>query len=423
MTILDTFYILFNSNTEDLSKGFKRTKFESSELEKQLKSMTEQTDGLGKSFVKMIEVGAGLVAGYLGFSALKNGILDVAKFNSNLGYTASLTGQVVQNLKQMGVASAQQGGTVEGAISNIQTVQSHFAAAGLPVPTPEELMSGWRETLKGRDTKTQLAMFDKLGIQDIGLKTQAVMSAADYNKNWTEAGRNTVTSDKDVKAAQDFLRSETELAQAFDKLEQTIGTPILTALGNFLKGIVDITDFLSTAEGRKTIPQAAGAMAKDLSDGTKNVISKGINTATELLYNKRILKENRGDITPEQDAELEKYRRKSSPSLSQPSSAANPPPLTQPLDPGNGDPTTAWQKAVLDPAYIKKIQATGQTDIYATEASKAFSSQVNHVNGSKSVSVGNVTIHTQATDGQGTADAFRDMLSNLAGNSSDGVSK
>lgn len=422
MTILDTFYILFKTNTDELRFGLEDADKKAKEAEKNFKSVVEQTDKLNNSFLKMAEIGAGLFAGYVGIDAIKDGIMNVAKFNSSLGYTANLSGQVVQNLKQMGVASAQQGGTVEGSISNIQSVQGHFAAAGLPVPTPEELMSGWREALKGKDIKTQMAMFDKLGIQDIGLRTQAVMKPEDYDRNWVEAGRNTATSEKDVKAAQDFLRSETELSAAFDKLEQTIGTPILTALGSFLKAIVDITDWLSTANGRREFSQGNHEMAKDLANGTKNVISRGMNSVTEMLYNKRFLKEDRGALTLEQDARLEKYRIKPSPSLSQ-SSASSPPPLTQPPASDNGDPTTAWQTAVTNPAYIKKIQATGQTDIYATEASKAFSSQVNHVNGNHSISVGNVTVNTQATDGQGTADAFHSMLSNLAANSSDGVSK
>lgn len=415
MTILDTFYILFKTNADDIKKGADEVEKKTKEVEKSLKSSNEQAESLGKSFVKLAEAGAAIVAGYIGFNDIRKGILNVAEFNAGLGRTAHLAGQSAQSLKQMGQAAAQTGGTASGAIQNMLTVQQHLAEVGKSA-TPEEIMEGWRAALAGKDAKTQLAMFPRLNINDTGLQTMATMSAGEYRKNWRDAGLNTAVSDKEIKTAQDFLTELSKTTAAFQKLEQIVGTPLLKAFSNLLNYL---TSWLTAHQGRSqsVVESVAHTLthpvdtAKTDADFIRDWVKGGGISRTAkgiVAYDVGIMERSPGVVMGAVSSLYDWWTAKpAQPSLSmgKRASSANVPP---PLD---AAPPATW--------------SPGQSGAYATEAQRAFAAQVNHINrgSSTNVHIDSVTVNTQATDGKGTADAFKQMLANVAGNVNDGVSK
>src|ERR1700684_2638241 len=102
MTVLDTFYLLFKTNADDIRKGTEQAGKSADQLEKKLKGTINQTDLRGKNFVKVVEGATEAAAAIFSFGAIKSGIVDQARFNSGLQVQAKLYGLNANEIKQFG---------------------------------------------------------------------------------------------------------------------------------------------------------------------------------------------------------------------------------------------------------------------------------------------------------------------------------
>src|ERR1035437_1595812 len=101
MSVLDTFYILFKTNADDVKRGMDVVNKAAKETEKNLKNTNEQAATLGQTFVKMVTGGAELAGMAAAFSMVKAGVIDQRNYNAELGRTVTQLGQNVGHMNAL----------------------------------------------------------------------------------------------------------------------------------------------------------------------------------------------------------------------------------------------------------------------------------------------------------------------------------
>lgn len=261
MTVLDTFYLLFKSDANGAKtdvaalekqidsltvKGKKRTDEESKALlqaKKQLKGVTQelqdqnkQVDKLGESFRGLITNAVGAFTAYAGFSALKNGILDAAKFNSALAVQAKITGQNAGELGGYAAEVEAAGGSVDEFIGSIQSMTKMAADAGRPLTKIGDLLNFMREQIKGQPLQEQMRILGLVGINSPGYIAFLEQSNDEWRKSVgyinAHAQATNAATDIDRKFEQQLSRT----GQTFKDLFSILGKHVLPTATGFLKG-------------------------------------------------------------------------------------------------------------------------------------------------------------------------------------------
>ncbi len=265
MTILDTFFILFKSNSQDVLKGMTEVEKKSKETEKSLKNSNEQADALGKSFVKMVESGAAVAGAWAGFQVIKSGVVDITNYNAKLEQTARLSGLSAQNLKILAQASAEAGGDRAGAISNLLAIQASLQNNGLPgIGDPIKWLQTLRQNMKGMSTGQKNARLDAIGLTDSGLRFQASAATDQEFNHYLESSKKLAsTSPQDFQRAFSTVDTRAEAEAAIGKAEQTIATSLIPAINRL------------TAVMTGGILAAGGSLAGSLGLGAGVIAAKG----------------------------------------------------------------------------------------------------------------------------------------------------
>lgn len=209
MGILNTFYILFKSNAEDVIKGNKAIAKSTKETERDLKNTNDEADKLGKNFVKTMDSVAGALGAIAGFNILKNGINQTATFNSQLKQLSDLTGQNVQTLKAMGQAATAAGGSATGAMADIQALHDMASSRGGKLGSVEDYFRSIRSGMKGMSMEAKQQAMTQVPISDPGLRWM-LMSASDneFERRMSSARAHAPFDQKSADAA--FGKTETD---------------------------------------------------------------------------------------------------------------------------------------------------------------------------------------------------------------------
>lgn len=232
MTVLNTFWILFKSNSEDAIKANKAVEKSTKETEAALKNGKESVDKFGQSFVKMIENAAGAAGALVGFNILKNGVLTAVDFNKQLYITSQLTGQNIQMLKAMGQASRSIGGSNEGSVANLTAIANQAAQNGLAFNAADYLRNVRQQvklqtTAAGRNRVIQNAQLSDPGLQMLAL----LKSDKEFEDRLATATKQVPFNDAQGKAALDTA----------GKIQETAGTlgNYFTKLSEAIKPVID----------------------------------------------------------------------------------------------------------------------------------------------------------------------------------------
>lgn len=269
MSVLDTFVLLFKTDSRDAqndikaldkqitdltAKGQKRDEAENKhlkELRKQraeatrdIKDQTKEVDKLGQSFVKMVEGVAAAGTALFTLGAIKAGVQHVTDFNSALRVTASILGQNSSVLSAFASAAEFSGGTQEGAIGAYQSLFQYYSARGLNTNDPLKLLTALRKELAQRGTPAGKALLlQRLGISDTGIISLAESSDADFQKAISQGQGAALSVDQQQKLRnlkQEEVATTQELNKQFGILGAELSTyliPALQALNNLLQGI------------------------------------------------------------------------------------------------------------------------------------------------------------------------------------------
>jgi hypothetical protein len=133
MSILETFYILFESNAEDVQKGTDEAFKATDKLEEKIKATDKAAVSAGSAFQSMMAGAAGAIASALSLGAIVNGVLSAATYADTVGKFSETLGLNVEDIDAWGNAVKFSGGSAEGFRSSVQNLSkglTDFAVKG-----------------------------------------------------------------------------------------------------------------------------------------------------------------------------------------------------------------------------------------------------------------------------------------------------
>lgn len=144
MAILDTFLILFESDSAEVKKGAEDAKRTTDNLNQSLKQTDKVSGKVGNEFVRMLHAANGLIAGALSVGAIVSATLAAADYSDQLGELSEALGISTEDLDVYGRAVKLSGGTTEsfqGTVKSMTAALADFATKGTSRAAPffEEL--------------------------------------------------------------------------------------------------------------------------------------------------------------------------------------------------------------------------------------------------------------------------------------------
>lgn len=261
MTVINTFWTIFKSNADEAIKGNKAIEKSTKETAAAIKNTKDQTDDLGKSFVKMVEGAAGVAGAYAGFSIVKNGVQNAADYNAQLAITAKLTGQTAQNLKTMAQLSAEFGGSREGALADFSGFTRLAQSMGIQNGSPEQTLRAIRARLsavpEGPNALAQRnQLLNSFNVNDQGLRMALLAPDAEFNAKFLSAQSVSKLSPEDANKALDLVEKQAHLSAAEGNLFTTIGNNLIPSINT----LVDkISGLINRIAGNDTASVGTGA--------------------------------------------------------------------------------------------------------------------------------------------------------------------
>jgi hypothetical protein len=280
MSVLDTFYILFKSNSEEAIKGNQRYEKSNKDLTKSLKDTSEESEKVGYNFVRMAESAAGAIGAIGGFEILKSGVQDAINLNTNLKVLADNYQTTADKLRAAGLATQLAGGDFGTGVSNAIKLSRANRAVGLAGGDPEQNIRQLRTALGGRSILQQQALLDKFGITDEFTRRELTsMSQKEFEDNFKKANYLSKDTNKASLDAYEANKSEVNLSGS----TQGFFNRLLTAIANPLNSILGILSSLVAGTG-PVVGTAAVVGATTLSTlGVAGVIKRVLKSGSKAI--------------------------------------------------------------------------------------------------------------------------------------------
>jgi hypothetical protein len=126
-SILETFYVLFESDSAEVKKGAKDAKKSTDDLNKSLKSTDQVSGKVGNEFVRMVSAAGGMLAAAFSVGAIVSATMAAANYADELGDLGDAVGANVSDLDVWGRAVKLSGGTAEGFQGTVKTMTAALA--------------------------------------------------------------------------------------------------------------------------------------------------------------------------------------------------------------------------------------------------------------------------------------------------------
>lgn len=127
MTILDSFFLLFESDASKLDKGLSESEKKAKALQEKLKVTDDQAGKLGGSLTAAVGALAGLAVATLGLSAFGQQLADATELADHLDETAERLGTTTDELSNWGDVVKIAGGSVDGFASSMEGLNTQLA--------------------------------------------------------------------------------------------------------------------------------------------------------------------------------------------------------------------------------------------------------------------------------------------------------
>lgn len=254
--VLETFYIMFASNADELDKGAKEAKGIVDKLDESLASTDKRTQALGTGLVRMAGMATAALGAVVGFGAVLHGVLSTANMANELLDLSNAIGVSVEDLSAWSMAVSKSGGTAQDFQNDIKGIATDMAQ--ISVTGKSKLLPFFRElgvsvtdssghVKKAIDLLPELAdAFSKvspeqaLGLgQKLGLSQGTIMllqqgrreveAVIDRQK---ELG---VVTTKQAEIAKRYNDTVQDTAHSYRTLTMTIGSAILPAMTWFFE--------------------------------------------------------------------------------------------------------------------------------------------------------------------------------------------
>lgn len=122
MSILESFYLLFETNSEDVEKGTSKAKGAADKLNKSLADTKDTSNKLGSSLLNIAHQFTGALLGSLSLGGILAGIKSAADYANELHKASKTLGESVESLDVWGKAVEKNGGTAQGFVQTVKTL-------------------------------------------------------------------------------------------------------------------------------------------------------------------------------------------------------------------------------------------------------------------------------------------------------------
>ncbi len=124
MSVLETFQILFETNSEDVKKGTDDARRSTNELQNSLNKTDAVTQRVGESFMGFASKAVAFIGAAVGAGAVFSRVLQTSQFTGMLNDTSELLGVNVETLTVWGGAVKESGGSTESFIGTLKNLSS-----------------------------------------------------------------------------------------------------------------------------------------------------------------------------------------------------------------------------------------------------------------------------------------------------------
>lgn len=241
MSILETFYILFKSDTSDLKKGSEEAKKSTDNLTNSLKSTNLATEQVGRSFLSLASHVTSAIAAFVSVGAVVSGLKNAITYDIELGRTSKALGVNVEQLDAWGNAVQRTGGTASGFQNSLKSLADHFnTTASVAIKALPQLADALSKVSRFSAFK-----FGKsLGLDEatILLLQQGRREVEAIIKQQKELG---VVSKEQIDIAIKYDNSLTDLQHSFRSLYNAIAVPITPSIIKFIEGFTKAIQYLT----------------------------------------------------------------------------------------------------------------------------------------------------------------------------------
>lgn len=143
MGVMDTFFIMFESDASGLNAGVDEAKKKTDQLEDKLKKADKAGSALGASFSNLLATAGGALAATLSFGAMAAGIKQSADYADRLGEVADMIGVNIEALDAWGRAAKLAGGSAEGFQGSLSAISADFAM--IATKGTSRMLPFWKE--------------------------------------------------------------------------------------------------------------------------------------------------------------------------------------------------------------------------------------------------------------------------------------
>ncbi len=250
--VIDAFYILFKSNSEDVIKGNKAIDKSTKETERSLKNTNEEAVTLGSSFVKMVEGAASAAGAFAGFEMLKNGVNQANALNLSYDNLGKTLGTTAEKVKQYVQASLEAGGSAQGAVGELLAGNARLNTSGASLKNPQGRLDAARALIYGQNLSPAAIsrIFDQFGITDAGSQRRVRdYTNAEYEESKRSAERNAKLSAADTAKAAQVIHDQAAVAGSKSNFFTKLNTG--TAGGNsfFQQKLADLANYAGESPG------------------------------------------------------------------------------------------------------------------------------------------------------------------------------
>lgn len=256
MSMMEVWGLLFNSNADELDKGNKKAEASTKKLEKELAATDRMAEKAHESLRDTLKEVTGMFVAFATFESIREHIMEAAEFSEKMGKLAGAIGVNVEELSAWSDAVKATGGSVEGFQDSIKTLTasfSDFATKGHSRAAPffkalhiamVDAHGKARDVLQVlpelADKFQQLSRNESFGMgRKMGFDEHTIMllqsgraAVEAMIKRQKELG---VVTEEDSEIAEKYNKQYADTAHAFRSIYIAIGTTILPALTSLLK--------------------------------------------------------------------------------------------------------------------------------------------------------------------------------------------
>jgi hypothetical protein len=266
MSILETFYLMFESNSDDVKIGADEAKKVTDDLDKSIKSADDSSKKLGASFSSLIGKAAAGMAAVFSIGAVAGGIIGAAKYADGLTKSADLLGVNIAEYERWTRAVTLAGGSAEGFKSTLMGLNSNmqmiattgnsrakpfFDKLGISVfdangkiKSAIDLMPELAAAMEGLSAAEIQGLGQKLGL-DLGTIMLLQKGSKEIDKQLRLQKEIGTVYKRDAQAAEAYNDAVENTGFAFQVLYSRIAGAVLPALTQFYDLITVSVAFLS----------------------------------------------------------------------------------------------------------------------------------------------------------------------------------